>query len=363
MKNLIGFTPYTATIAEMSAEGVSELVKLDPELARNVIDPKDDDPMFVTIEVLNEGVSRNGRKWTKELIASVAEQINSKKVDGYRGHLTENERSHKDPEAETIWLGATVKEVNGKVRLFAKGYVLPSAAHRRSYLRSAKAAGKNVAVSVYGTAKKVVKDASGVLSFGEFNLESVDWARSGSEGVQNMGVFSVTAEMTNDSNINPQENEMTREEVLRSATAAELREHNSSVVQEITQEARTAVEAEQATVVTEMTTITELVGENPAEKIAEMQATIRENELDSELRTKVQHPEARKFVRRLVVSEMNEDANKDKTVSEMVDAALATDEAKTAIKEMVETAPVINPQIDRPTGEARRFTKVVKRSK
>lgn len=356
MHKAIGYTPYKATIAEMSSDGVSEYVKLDDQLVKDIVDPHDDEPVFVTIEVLNEGVSRNGRKWTKELIASVAEQINSKKVDGYRGHLTESERSHKAPEAETIWLGAAVKEVSGKHRLFAKGYVLPSAKHLRSYLRSAKVAGKNVAVSVYGTASRVVKDAAGALSFSDFNLESVDWARPGSEGVQTMGEFSVTAEMIDDSN---KEDNVNREDAIKSAKASELKELNPDVVQEITDEARQAFEAETGSVVAEMTSIKEIVGEEPVKTLAEMQAHIRELELDQDLREKVQHPEARKFVRNLVVAEMEQDTQT--AVAEMVDKVLETEEAQTVIREQLETPPAIAPAIDRPTVEARRFTKVIQR--
>lgn len=358
MGKVLGYTPYTATIAEMQEDGgVAGLVELDPQLARNIVDPKDDDPMFVTIEVLNEGVSRNGRKWTKELIASVAEQINSKKVDGYRGHLPASERSHKTPKAETIWLGAVVKEVNGKVRLFAKGYVLPSASYLRSYLRSAKAAGKNIAVSVYGTASKVVKDAAGTLSFSDFDLESVDWARPGSEGVQNMGEFAVTAEMTDDRN---KEEVVNREDAIKSAKASELKDLNPAVVQEIQDETRSAIEAEQGSVVAEMTSIKEIVGENPVETVSEMKARVRELELDNDLREKIESPEARKFVRQMVVSEMEQDS--ETPVSEMVDTALATEDAKAAIREQLENPPVIAPSIDRPTIEAsRKFIKVIPR--
>lgn len=356
MSKLIGYTPYAVNVAEMSADGVSDLVKLEDGLAEKVVDPSDTDPMFVTIEVLNEGVSRNNRRYTKELIASVAEQINRKRVDGYRGHLTEEERSHKAPDAETIWLGATVKEVGGKVRLFAKGYVLPYAANLRSYLRSAKAAGKNVAVSIYGKAIGA-KDAAGVMTMSQFNLESVDWARPGSEGVQNMGMFSVTAEMSDDSNNPLKGDDVNREEAIKSAKVSELRELNPEVVQEIAQEATTAKEAELSTVVSEMTSLKEIAGENPAETIAEMQTKIRTHELDDNLRTKVQSTEARKFVRRMAVAEM--ESHPEKAVGEIVDESLGTEEAKRVIREQVEAAPEVRPGIERTTGEARRFTKII----
>jgi hypothetical protein len=348
---LAGFTPYTAVIAEMDNDGSGELVTVDQELLKGIVDPSDTKPMFVTIEVLSEGVSRNGRKWTKELIASVAEQVNSKKVDGYRGHLAEDERSHKAPDAETIWLGATVKEVNGKVRLFAKGYVLPYAKKLRSYLRSAKVAGKNVAVSVYGTAKQVVKDAEGYLSMANFNLESIDWARPGSEGVPNSGVFMITAEMVGSEL--KEGDVMDKAEVLKAANVSELKESNPQVVSEIANEAIAAKDAEYSAVVSEMEEIKAVTGDEPVTVIKEMKSQLAELQLDNELREKVQSPAARKVIKQLVVGEMTEDA----TVSETVDKVLASDEGKAVVMETLTTEPQVTPGIQAPVARAeRRFT-------
>ncbi len=345
-KTFTGFTPYTATIAEMSADGKGALVVVDPDLLRGVVDSDDTDPMFVTIEVLNEGVSRNGRNWTRELISSVAEQVNAKKVDGYRGHLTEDERSHKSPDAETIWLGATAKEVDGKVRLFAKGYVLPYAKNLRSYLKSAKAAGKNVAVSVYGTARQAAKDAAGVISMANFNLESIDWARPGSEGVPNSGVFMITAEM----NSEVKEGEtMDKAEVLKAVSVSELKEANPEIVSEITNDVTSSFDA----VVQEMEEIKALAGDEPVKVIQEMRAQLTDLELDNELREKVQSPVARKVIKQLVVSEMASDS----IVSELVDKVLTSEEGKAVVKETLDAAPQITPSIDRPAAVAsRRFT-------
>lgn len=357
-----GYTPNTTTVMEMSDDGSSGNidVPVDAQLLEQV-KQGDEDPMFVTIEVLNESVSKNGRNWSKEAIASVAEQINSKRPDGYMGHLLEGERKHKYPKPQTIWLGAKAEETDGKMRLFAKGYVLPEAKRLRTYLRKAKAAGKSVAVSVYGTIERAAKAANGALEMANFDLESIDWARPGSEGVKNTGQFMIAAEMADDSKgkgVNKEE-DVNREDVLKSATASELQEHNPEVVSEMTNEAASQKEAEQAEVVQEMADIKAELGlDDNSEKSAkqvvqEMKEQQTQHELDAQLQEKVDSPAARKLIRHYVVSEMQE----GETVSQTVDRVLASETGKEVIQEMVDTAPTVQPQTQKPAGEARKFTK------
>lgn len=342
-----GFTAEEATVMEMSSDGLGGVidVPVDPKLIDSLKEG-DDNPMFVTIEVLNERQSNNGRNWTKDAILSVAEQINLKKPDGYLGHLTEEERATKHPEAQVMWLGATVKETNGKTRLFAKGYVLPYAGKLRTYMTKAKAAGKNVTVSVYGTASKLVRNAAGAIDMGlsGFHLESIDFARPGSEGVRPLGQFMVTAEMTDNSKDN-KEIDVNREDAIKSATVDELKELNPSVVSEMTSMAE-AQEAEHEAVVSEMTSISEALGlekdseKKPSEVIKEMTARNRELELDNELRDKVDSPSARVVLKQMVISEMTE----GQTISEAVDKTLKSDSGKAVIKEMVVDAPKVAPR-------------------
>jgi hypothetical protein len=359
---LVGYTPYEAVVQEMSSDGSDQLVPVNAELLQRVSED-DTAPVFVTIEVLNEGTSRNKRRWTKEHLQNVCEQINRKHPDGYRGHISIQERSTKAPEAETIWLGAVVKEVDGKARLIAKGYVLPYATKLRQYLKSAKAAGKNVAVSVYGTAAQAAKDAAGYILPNGFNLESIDWARPGSEGVVNSGLFQVTAEMT-DGSTKHKEDIVDREQTIKSAKKSELEELNPTVISEITDEATQGKEAELQTVVAEMDEVTNALGldddsdKKPAEVIAEMRSQLNEERLENQLRSKVKNAEARKSIKHLVVAEMND----GKGVDEAMTAALESPEGKNIIAEMLDAPPVVNPRIDRPGQIAqRRFTKTVKK--
>lgn len=355
-----GHQVFDASVAEMRSDLTSdtkELVVVDPALLQAVAEG-DDNPLFVTLNIATEGVSKNGRLYTRETIQSIADQINAEAVDGYNGHLSDAERATKRPDTVTLWLGANVVVKNGKAHLYAKGYVMPEETRLRSYLKKAKALRKNVAVSIFGKAEKAVFDAeTKAYKLVNFVLQSIDWARSKSEGIVNDGTLILASEM-----VNEEENTMTRKEVLESLTKEELRTERADLVAEMEQE---AVEAA-GVPVSEMEQITELVGEKPAEVVAEMLRENRELKLDQELASKVKIRNARPVLREMVVAEMEKAENKASiNVSEMVDSVLAGDEGRAIIAQHVSKTPVINP-LDSSRGESvpsRKFSKLVKRNK
>lgn len=336
-----------SVISEMSSEAVSGLINLAEDLVVKVVG-NDPDPKFVTIEVLNEGVSRNGRLYDASALREVAEQINTQHPDGYAGHISASERATKVPDCEVIWLGSKIVETNGKLRLFAKGYVLPEAKNRRSYLEKAKALGKNVSVSIYGTAKQVWDKTSKAYRQMNIDLESIDFTRPKSEGVPNAGMFALTAEMVDESKVKTTENVMEKANVLKAATAEEIRENvPEAVIAEITSE---AVEASKATVIAEMKSEKEAV-------IAEMRAENRELTLNQSLQAKVVDSTARKMIRRMVVSEMAD----DESVDEAIDRVLDSEEGKAVVSEMTVTEPTVQPKVEQKAAVAARTSKFIRR--
>lgn len=358
MKIYRGYSPNdNAVIQEMSSDGITAPNGIEVPVDQSVIDQikaDDENPLFVTIEVINDGISRNGNHWTKQAIAGLVEQINAKRPDGYMGHLKPDERRSKFPDPVVVWLGATAKEVDGKTRLFAKGYVLPEAKTLRSWLKTAVAAKKNVAVSVYGAATRVVR---GIADMTSFNLESIDLARPGSEGVRNMGLLTVTQEMADDSGNAEQGDDMTLEEALKSATVSDLRAYvPESVIQEMVEEA--GVNEAEPQVIQEMTDVRDALGiddksdKKPAEVIQEMREKTRDLELDGQLRDKVDVAAARPVIKTLVVAEMVDDEALDVTV----DRVLGSERGQAVIAEMVAAAPPVAPQVDKPSASARKYT-------
>jgi hypothetical protein len=379
-----GFMPVQARIVEMDSNVAASAmpeVKLDQTLVDQLVEAnEDDDPLFVTLEVMNEGVSKNRKNYTAEFIRDVVAQINLKRPDGYSGHLQASELSTKRPDAQTIWLGAVAKEVDGKTRLFAKAYVLPYAKKLRTYLKSAKVTGKKVAVSISGLADKAVKNAQGSYDLVGFTLNSIDWARPDSEGVPTSGKFVLRTEMKQET---PEEGDMDKIEVIKGLGATDLKEHNPQLVTEMqteavshltaeelssnalvqemvanaVTEAKASAEADVQEVVTEMTQVREALGlEEDADvktAVTEMQMRNLNSELDADLTAKVRNPAARKVIRTMAAPKLSVGVN----VTEMVDTVLQTDEAKAIIREMIEKAPEITPRIEKPSGIARKFTK------
>lgn len=333
-----------ATVSEMASHPTE--FKVDVPFAQGVnideITKDDPDPLFVTIEALNPQISGNGRHWTEESLYDVAKQVNTKRPDGYMGHLKEEDRPSKSPEAMTIWLGAVVSEVAGKKRLFVKGYVLPYATKLKQYLRKAQAAGKQVAVSVYGQAREVLNKAINAYDVKDFVLESIDWARPGSQGIATAGAVSLTQEM--------EEGEMKKADFMKALTLDQLRTDRPEIIQEMVREIepdlrRSITESLESRLVAEMqNTIDGLMREKAMRVVDEM------------LNERVALKSARIVLRRLVISEMN--SYDENVVKETVENILGSDEAKTVISEMIVPNKGISPHTDERNRETRKWTNI-----
>lgn len=310
-------------------------VPLAPGIDLDQLLEGDDDPMFVTIDALSDTISGNKRRWTSDELHRVAEQVNSKKPDGYQGHLKLEDRPSKAPDAVTLWLGAKVGNYQGKNRLFIKGYMLPKADKFKEYLRKAAAAKKNVAVSVYGQAMEKWNESLQAFEVSNFSLESIDWARSGSEGVPNSGFIKIAQEM------NDGGDPVDKEQVLKATTVSEMQEFNPAVVQELQESGKDAVVSEMASALglEDSKDIVKVVSEMAAERDT-LKTQVAESEVDKILGNKVANVSARKMLRKQVVGEMA-GAVDLKVVQETVEKVLGSEEGK-AVLEAFKT-PVVTP--------------------
>lgn len=77
-----GYETMPARIAEMttSVDGGDIDFDIDPSKVEKLL-KRDNDPMFVTIQVAREGVSKNGKNYTAETMQEIADQINTKHPD------------------------------------------------------------------------------------------------------------------------------------------------------------------------------------------------------------------------------------------------------------------------------------------
>jgi hypothetical protein len=97
---------------------------------------------------------------------------------------------------------------------------------------------------------------------------------------------------------------------------------------------------------------------NVAETIAEMQQTIRKQELETELRDRIKVRQHRPVIKQMVLSEMKQ----GESVVDTIERVLKTDDAKAIISSKSGT-PSLSPNNDgKRSATARKFTKVVARS-
>ncbi len=343
-----GYALMDAVVSEMDSTVSDELVPIDKDIV-TAVSEDDKDPLFITMQVLTEGVSKNKRNYTSELVHEVAEAINSKRPNGYQGHLSDEERKTKAPDPLVMWLGASVKDIDGKATLYARGYVMPYATKFKAYLRKAKAVGKNVAMSIQGTAERAVYNASAkAYDLTGFKLDSVDFAREGSEGVPNNGTLILASEMVEEEQTNKGDKAVNKADVLQQTTISEMEEHNPSLVDEIKEK---GVDSE---LVSEMDNIKELVGDKPVESIAEMQDKLAKSELKVAITEKVKASGARPVIENMVLSEMEDS---DKSISEMVDEVLKSPDGVAIMEQFVSSAPKIVSNKSKPEAKAtRKFT-------
>lgn len=330
------------TLSEMA--GADDFVIQVP-LAKGVdikaLTDGDPDPMFVVVEALNETVSKNNREYDKATIKSIAEQINQIKPDAYVGHLKDDERAYKNPQSKTIWVGAKVMKVDGKDRLFVKGYVLPYATDLKQYLKAAKAIGKQVAVSIYGMARETINAVTKVRKIVDFNLESIDWARSGSAGVDTLGYMAITKEM---------------EDKIEKKDWLSVIDTYNTVRESVEESLKVEKTIEQNT---QLQTVSEMLGvspENVVTTISEMKNTIVEQEKEltisfiaEQLKDRISSKSARGVIKTIVLAEMDRSVYNRDRASAIIDSVLQSEIGKQVLSEMsrkLDINPLVEGKVD-----------------
>lgn len=352
---------FTAPIQELTGDP-SQIVILDAVMVAEMTDG-DDSPQFPIVSI-KEGTSKNKLKYGANILESVAEQINATQPVGYLGHV-HREAAHKDnllPAPQTVWAGASTSvDADGKKVLYVKGYNLPKSDVRdwikRKAVNSVSWAGDAVLTPLKGGGYEVK----------EFFLESIDWSRKNSQGMEAKLVAVVSEMETITERV-----KMTPEEIS-SLQLAELEAHNESLVNLIkthaSREARESTIAEMeaarsaedpATEVVEIGKLRELLGVDNGKDIVEAVGDIY-NKIEDAAKAEVQawfnellaekipNEKSRGLVGRLVgVKEMAGDFVNDKAgikaelESRLNDALENDEDVKTAVAEMGATKGGLN---------------------
>lgn len=174
----------------------------------------DPDPVFATVKISSgRGDQGSGPNYGPEILQSLADQFNTKRPPGYKGHQDPDKVSFEWREPVTAWVGANfVPRADGGADLYVKGYVPSTAPELRQQLALASAGADIVnSVSIFGT-RKVDKD-----EVTDFDLWSLDWTPKGRAGMETELVL-VSGEQAKETE------EMDRSEIIRALQVSDLPE-------------------------------------------------------------------------------------------------------------------------------------------
>ena len=174
----------------------------------------------------DSGVSANKRDWSPDIMRSIGEQVVSKMPPGYLGHIKPADYGFDFPEPQVVWFGSSITELAGEqVRLWLKGYLLPTAQKLTTWIKS-KAVNS---ISVYGNVS-YSKDSNGVDKILNIDLKSIDISRKLAEGLSS-GISGLAVEMS-DNNLEGDVCEMSESKTF---TIADVK-NDSNIMNQLRQE-------------------------------------------------------------------------------------------------------------------------------
>lgn len=297
-------------ICEMVSEMSMINVPVDPRIDIDTITADDPDPKFVNVEVIRAGVSNNNRRYNNNIVKEISQLIVG--CQGFFGHPDPSKYGFEFREPQCIYVGSIIDEMpDGLNRCIAKAYLFKTS-QLREWVPKSIAAGNPMTVSINGSAD-IMRGGDIIDVVHMTDLQSVDWANPGTEGLETSRAMSVVTEM-NEGGGNKMAETINAQDIIKNVSVAELRAYNPGAYDTIIKG----------------TTVQELQSINPAlvqsiiesNRITEMEFTIggkKENVKVSELQAKFDGYEA-------TITELNSkfqkaelDAYKNQKIAEMVD--------------------------------------------
>lgn len=296
-------------ICEMVSEMSMINVPVDPRIDIDTITADDPDPKFVNVEVIRAGVSNNNRRYNNNIVKEISQLIVG--CQGFFGHPDPSKYGFEFREPQCIYVGSIIDEMpDGLNRCIAKAYLFKTS-QLREWVPKSIAAGNPMTVSINGSAD-IMRGGDIIDVVHMTDLQSVDWANPGTEGLETSRAMSVVTEMNEGGN--KMAETINAQDIIKNVSVAELRAYNPGAYDTIIKG----------------TTVQELQAINPAlvqsiiesNRITEMEFTIggkKENVKVSELQAKFDGYEA-------TITELNSkfqkaelDAYKNQKIAEMVD--------------------------------------------
>lgn len=296
-------------ICEMVSEMSMINVPVDPRIDIDTITADDPDPKFVNVEVIRAGVSNNNRRYNNNIVKEISQLIVG--CQGFFGHPDPSKYGFEFREPQCIYVGSIIDEMpDGLNRCIAKAYLFKTS-QLREWVPKSIAAGNPMTVSINGSAD-IMRGGDIIDVVHMTDLQSVDWANPGTEGLETSRAMSVVTEMNEGGN--KMAETINAQDIIKNVSVAELRAYNPGAYDTIIKG----------------TTVQELQSINPAlvqsiiesNRVTEMEFTIggkKENVKVSELQAKFDGYEA-------TITELNNkfqkaelDAYKNQKIAEMVD--------------------------------------------
>lgn len=212
-------------ICEMVGDTALINVPIDTRIDIGTITADDPDPKFVNVEVIRAGVSGNNRRYNNNVVREVSQLVPG--CQGFFGHPDPSKYGFEFREPQCIYVGSVVEEMaDGLCRCIAKAYLFKTSS-LREWVPKSIAVGNPMTVSINGSADVMRSgDILDVIHMTE--LQSIDWANPGTEGMETSKAMSVVKEMNKNYEGGSEMSDTTTnaKDIIKNISVAEFRAYN-----------------------------------------------------------------------------------------------------------------------------------------
>lgn len=219
-QNINDIMTFEGRILEMSSDTESVNVGVHPDIDVSTLTADDPNPKFVNVEIIRTGISKtNRRRYNSMVVREISNMTPG--VQGFLGHPDPSKHGFEFREPQCIFVGSIVQEMaDGNVRSVAKAYLFKTSP-LREWIPKSIASRRPMTVSINGTGD--IMRSGEILDVLHMNdLESIDWANPGTEGMGTSQAISVVNEMQNSGG----GSNMEAKDIIKNTTIAEFKSYN-----------------------------------------------------------------------------------------------------------------------------------------
>lgn len=210
-------------VCEMVADNAMINVPIDPRIDISTITADDPDPKFVNVEVIRAGISGNNRRYNNNVVNEISQLIPG--CQGFFGHPDPSKYGFEFREPQCIYVGSTIEHMpDGLDRCIAKAYLFKTSP-LREWVPKSIAAGNPMTVSINGSAD-IMRNGDILDIIHMTELQSIDWANPGTEGMETSKAMSVVKEMKDNKGGQETMEQVNAQDIIKNATVAEFRAYN-----------------------------------------------------------------------------------------------------------------------------------------